>query len=212
VSYRGGGFQFIRQQIEAAIEKMWEWFYNFLVWIGFYNKSATVMFAGLDNAGKTTLMRVMAQNRVVVHEPTQRPTMEEFLIGNLTCQVIDMGGHDAVRRLWLDYAQQADAVVFLVDAADPSRFAEARIELNKLLEDASTASLPFLILGNKVDLPHAVSEDRLRQELMLTGTTGKDMKRSECVEGQRVVELFMGSVVKRAGLSESFEWLTRFLD
>ena len=191
---------------------MWDWLYNVLVWMGFYNKSARLLFVGLDNAGKTTLMRVMAQNRVAVHEPTQRPTHETFVIGNLTCEAIDMGGHEAVRGLWEEYAVQADAVVFLVDAADRARLAEARVELNKLLVSPALATLPIVVLGNKVDLVTAVSEQQLRIELGLLATTGKAIKATDVPVGERVIEVFMCSVVKRAGLDDAVEWLTRFLD
>ena len=183
-----------------------------LVWVGFYNKSATLLFVGLDNAGKTTLMRVMAQDRVAVHEPTQRPTHETFVLGNLTCEAIDMGGHDAVRSLWTEYAVQADGIVFLVDAADAARFEEARIELNKLLANEAMAALPVLVLGNKVDVVSAVSEATLRHELLLGNTTGKNATAADVAPGTRVIELFMCSVVKRANLIEAIEWLTRFLD
>lgn len=35
------------------------------------------------------------------------------------------------------------------------------------------ANVPFLILGNKIDLPSAVNEDHLRQAFGLTQTTGQ---------------------------------------
>jgi GTPase SAR1 family protein len=47
--------------------------------------------------------------------------------------------------------------VYLVDAADRERFPESMRELNGLLSDDGLAAVPFLVLGNKIDLPYAVS-------------------------------------------------------
>nr|GEU53809.1 GTP-binding protein SAR1A [Tanacetum cinerariifolium] len=92
--------------------------------------------------------------------------------------------NDNSRKLFLDiftdtvlglaFRCKVDAVVYLVDAYDRERFAESKKELDALLSDESLATVPFLILGNKIDIPYAASEEELRYHMNLQGsTTGK---------------------------------------
>jgi len=104
-----------------------------------------------------------------------------------------------------------DAVAYLVDACDKERFAESKRELNALLSDEALAKVPFLVLGNKIDIPHAASEDELRYHLGLTDfTTGKG-KVNLADQTVRPLEVFMCSVVRKMGYGEGFEWMSQYI-
>lgn len=61
----------------------------------------------------------------------------------------------AAYRCYCCFVPQVDAIVYLVDAADRERFPESQRELAGLLSDDGLSGVPFLVLGNKIDLPYA---------------------------------------------------------
>lgn len=106
---------------------------------------------------------------------------------------------------------QVDAVVYLVDAFDKERFAESKKELDALLSDEALANVPFLILGNKIDIPYAASEDELRYHLGLTNfTTGKG-KVNLADSNVRPLEVFMCSIVRKMGYGDGFKWMSQYI-
>jgi GTP-binding protein SAR1 len=137
--------------------------------------------------------------------------VQELQMAGINFKAFDLGGHEIARKVWKDYYAKVDAIVFLVDSADRERFFESKKELDSLLSDDSLSEVPFLVLGNKIDLPQAASEDDLRYNLGLTNlTTGKgkvDLKDSNV----RPIEIYMCSVVRRMGYGEGFRWLSQYI-
>ncbi|OLP91860.1 GTP-binding protein SAR1A [Symbiodinium microadriaticum] len=176
-------------------------------------KNAKICFLGLDNAGKTTLLQMLRDGRLGVNAPTLYPNQEELCIQGIRFRTFDLGGHETARRIWKDYLAAVDGIIFLVDAADRTRFAEASEEIGRLLEDPALARVPFAVLGNKIDIPVAASEDELRHALGLYThmTSGKHVMGGKQEFTVRPLELFMCSVVKRMGYTEAFDWLAKLV-
>ncbi|XP_066304376.1 small COPII coat GTPase SAR1B-like [Branchiostoma lanceolatum] len=175
---------------------------------GLYQKKGKLVFLGLDNAGKTSLLNRLKFGTMATPHPTGQPHCEELQIADMTFRTHDLGGHKQARRVWREYLPAVDAVVFLLDVSDPGRFREAHKELQGLLKDELTSGVPLLILGNKIDDPRAAGEFQLRTAFGLHGlTTGKET--ASLPEGRRAVELFMCSVKEKQGYGEAFRWLAQ---
>lgn len=166
-----------------------------------------ILLLGLDNAGKTTLLHILANDHVAQYQPTQYPTSEEFCLENVHFKAFDLGGQEIARRIWKDYCVRVDAIVFVVDAADRDRLEEAKKELAGLLADEELSSVPFLILGKKTDIRYACTESELRQALGVWAT-GK----SEWQKGSPAIETFMCSLIERQGFEDGFTWMSRYLN
>jgi GTP-binding protein SAR1 len=155
---------------------------------------------------------MLKDDRAVSPEPTIHPNIDELYVGRLKLRAFDLGGHETARRLWGDYTTTVDAVVFVVDTTDRQRFPEAKRELDSLLSIDELRGIPFLVLGNKIDMPTASSEEELKFALGLMDTYGKDVKEpyNDCQVGCPI-EVFMCSVVRRMGYKDAFQWLSQIL-
>jgi len=177
-----------------------DWAFKTLAKLGIFLKKGRLLVLGLDNAGKSTLLTVLLRNEVVPTAPTHQPVTDMIKVGHMKLRAVDMGGHEIARRMWVQYAHEADGIVYIVDAADRERFGEAALELHKLL---ASPTLPpnaaVLVLANKVDLPHAAQQEELYyalglDELAQSGST-------------RPIGLYLCSIFERRGYMEGFDWL-----
>ncbi|XP_066445545.1 small COPII coat GTPase SAR1A-like [Eleutherodactylus coqui] len=195
---------------------LYNWIYSgfssILQYLGLYKKKGKLIFVGLDNAGKTTLLQMLKVGRMGQSAPTLKSTSEELTIAGMTFTTYDLGGHAQVRRLWKEYLPAVNGIVYLIDCADHERLAESKAELNELLAVETSSSIPILLLGNKIDRTEAISEEKLLYAFGLYGlTTGKGKVPLQQLNA-RPLEVFMCSILKRQGYGEGFRWLSQYID
>ncbi len=157
-----------------------------------------IVFLGLDHAGKTTIIKRITKG--YYDEATLRTlgmNVDQFTIDGMTFLTWDIGGQSGFRNsLWHDYISMSSGIVFVVDAANPTRFDEARRELRHfVIDNPRTKVLPILILGNKQDLPNAADEARLTRALDL-----HQMKEHQ-------YQVFLTSAKSGLNIEESLQWL-----
>ncbi len=77
----------------------------------------------------------------------------------------DLGGQARFRSMWERYCRGVNVILFVLDSADHAKVPVARAELEALLEKPQLQGIPLLILGNKNDLPGALTAEQILEAL-----------------------------------------------
>uniref|UniRef100_A0A8D0L241 ADP-ribosylation factor-like protein 14 n=1 Tax=Sphenodon punctatus TaxID=8508 RepID=A0A8D0L241_SPHPU len=148
---------------------------------GFYGTDARILLLGLDAAGKTTLLYRLKLGETVTTIPTIGFNVETVQpVNGVTFTMWDVGGQERIRRLWHHYQNQTHGLLFVVDSADPQRFAEARVELEAMLEAGHMTGVPVVLLANKQDMPGTKCAAEVVEELGLRKLRGRDWHAQGC--------------------------------
>jgi len=159
----------------SAIARWWQsvidWFKSL-----FWKQEMELTLVGLQNSGKTTLVNVLSnggfQEDMI---PTVGFNMKKVTKGNVTIKMWDIGGQTRFRSMWERYCRGVNAIVYVVDAADSEKFSLSMKELNELLQKPTLAGIPLLVLGNKNDLPEAISAEELTEKFGLKEIEGREV-------------------------------------
>lgn len=92
------------------------------------SKKVNVVFVGLDNSGKSTIINSLKGNFEVETTPTVGFEVETLKMGNFNFKIYDMSGMDTNRDLWESQYYTVDGIVFVVDSADEMRYQVANYE------------------------------------------------------------------------------------
>eukprot|EP00911_Craspedida_sp_UC1_P002618 UC1_evm5s1935 len=118
-------------------------------------KEIRIVVLGLDNAGKTTILKKMADEDVSHITPTAGFNVKAVQSGAFKLNMWDIGGQRRIRPYWKNYYEGTDVLIYVIDSADRGRFEETGEELAELLEEDKLEGCPLLVFANKQDLSSA---------------------------------------------------------
>lgn len=134
-------------------------------------RKITLAILGLDNAGKTSILKQLKGEDPSTVSPTfgfEKQMLEE---GKYTVEVFDLGGGKNLRRIWKTYLSEVHGIIYVLDASDPTRFPESRKALEDSLAQAHLQGKAVLFLANKQDLPSAASAPEAAEALGLASAS-----------------------------------------
>ncbi|OWK18226.1 hypothetical protein Celaphus_00008846 [Cervus elaphus hippelaphus] len=79
----------------------------------------------------------------------------------MTSANFNVGDYAQAQRVWKNYLPAINSVIFLEDCADHERLLESKEELNLLMTVETISNASILILGNEINRPEAIDEERL---------------------------------------------------
>lgn len=169
-----------------------------------FTKDQKVVITGLDNAGKTTMVSFLKTGTFQEHTPTMGKEQTTMEVQDIRMNILDMGGQKDFRSLWLGEINDADCVIFMVDAHAQERLEEAKKELWKfidLLDDT-----PLIVFANKYDLDPVASIEEIIKKLDLHKLDSFEILPVSCKTGYGLVNGFMKIYYKLTGeqLSKRF--------
>ncbi|KAM3176755.1 ADP-ribosylation factor-like protein 2 [Hymenolepis weldensis] len=153
-------------------------------------KEMRVLILGLDNAGKTTIVKKFNGEDISTIAPTLGFSINTIEYMGYRLNAWDVGGQHSLRSYWRNYFETTDALIWVVDSSDRLRLDDCREELSKLLVEERLVGATLLVLANKQDLQGALNPAEIAGALNLRDITTHHWSIYGCsaVTGENLLE------------------------
>ncbi|KAN0009248.1 hypothetical protein ACTFIU_006523 [Dictyostelium citrinum] len=160
-------------------------------------KELRILMLGLDNAGKTTILKKFNGEDISTISPTLGFNIQTLMYKEYKLNIWDIGGQKTLRSYWRNYYEENDAVIWVIDSSDIRRIDDCKYELKKLLEEEKFAGASFLVFANKQDLDGAMTSEEISKYLDLEQLNTHHWEIMSC------------SAVTGFGLEEGIDWVVK---
>lgn len=155
-----------------------------------------ILMVGLDNAGKTTIVKRINGEDTSGISPTLGFNIKTMQYKSFRLNIWDVGGQKTLRSYWRNYYEQTDGLVWVVDSSDLRRLDDCKAELHNLLKEERLSGASLLVLANKQDIRGAIKPGDIAKVLNL-----------EVMDNSRHWQIVGCSAVTGEGLLFGFDWL-----
>ena len=130
-----------------------------------------ILTLGLDNSGKTTIIKSFLSQDPTSTSPTLGFTINTLKYKSNTINFWDIGGQTTIRSYWRNYFEETDGVIWVVDSSDKLRLNDCKDELHNLLKQEKLAGATLLVFCNKQDINGALNVEEIKNVLELENIT-----------------------------------------
>ncbi|KAL2364410.1 hypothetical protein RJZ56_002668 [Blastomyces dermatitidis] len=178
-----------------------------------------LMLRGLDNAGKTTIVKRIMNEDITTVSPTLGFIIKSIDFQGYKLNIWDVGGQKTLRSYWRNYFEKTDALIWVVDATDRLRIDDCREELAGLLQEEVSSKIfiqnthliggaderfkkrlmgaSLLVFLNKIDVEGGMGKDDIREALQL-----------DAIKTHKWT-IFPCSAMTGSNLNEGLEWVVQ---
>jgi len=159
------------------------------------SRDMTVSIAGLDGAGKTSIVNKLLQEEITETYSTYGINQEIVKINGLTLGLTDLGGKEPFRNsLWQSYLSRSDALIYVVDGTKEEKFDESQEWFVRALKWIKQNS-PVLVLINTWDKPVDESVIKSVNDIFTTPSNG------------HLIEYLPISPITGKNINKTVDWL-----
>jgi small GTP-binding protein len=129
------------------------------------NLKTKISLVGFSGVGKTTTTKLICSSEIPsIHIPTITGKISTVKIGKLYFHLWDFAGQEQFSYLWNDFILGSDAVLIITDSTLEN------VEKSKFFIELVKVHAPYAhtaVIGNKQDLPNALSVEKIEEILEL---------------------------------------------